>query len=380
MVLIVKKFGGTSLATHEQIERAAARVAQAVRDGHKVVVVTSAMGGVTDKLVSMANACAQGYGAEHDVLLASGEQVSAALMALALQKLGLKSRSWLGWQLPIATTSAYGEAEIQACALDSLCEMMNEGGVSVVAGFQGVSADNRVTTLGRGGSDITALALADGLRARGMEPECHIYTDVDGVYTADPRLVKAAHKISSLSYTQMYQFALRGAEVLHPLSVRYGAKTGVPIHVRSSFQDEEGTWIRANNLPATSYLMARQERWVKISWACSSPTLLHLLDEMVAQDSSQCVIFEDECVCFVRSSLFQAYASLLPTLTPGIKIEHDYACLFVHTKDAYVWREHLPKRIVVVSSKNKRGGFNELFVPIEESVLVMQSIHDVCSF
>jgi aspartate kinase len=240
MAVIVQKFGGTSVADLDRIRAVANRVAATLREGHQVAVVVSAMAGVTNQLVAwVRDAHADCDAREYDAVVSTGEQVTTGLLALALNNLGIPARSWLGWQLPIDTDGAHGRARITAIETAELRRGLESGAVQVVAGFQGRSADNRVTTLGRGGSDITAVALAAALRAE----RCDIYTDVDGVYTSDPRIVAKARKLDKITYEEMLEMASLGAKVLHTRSVELAMKHNVRLQVLSSFSDEPGTLV-----------------------------------------------------------------------------------------------------------------------------------------
>ena len=200
MARIVQKFGGTSVGDIDRIKAVAERVKAEVDAGHQVAVVVSAMSGVTNQLVGYVDEVSSLYDArEYDVVVSSGEQVTSGLLALALQKLGVEARSWQGWQIPVHTNNAHGKARIESIESDALIERMERGEVVVVPGFQGVSPDGRVTTLGRGGSDTSAVALAAALKA----DRCDIYTDVEGIYTADPRIVAKAHKLDHITYEEM---------------------------------------------------------------------------------------------------------------------------------------------------------------------------------
>ncbi len=238
MALIIAKFGGTSVADIQRIENAASKVVREVEAGNKVVVVVSAMSGVTNKLVEY---CAQISPMhdlrEYDTVVSSGEQVTAGLMAMALQKHGVVARSWLGWQIPIVTDNVHGKARIENIDTNELQKRLDDGEVAVIPGFQGVTGLGRVATLGRGGSDTSAVAMAAALGA----DRCDIYTDVSGVYTADPRIVPAARKINKIAYEEMLELASLGSKVLQTRSVEMGAKNGVPIQVLSSFDDEIGS-------------------------------------------------------------------------------------------------------------------------------------------
>ncbi|GJL84607.1 MAG: aspartokinase [Micavibrio sp.] len=249
MALIVAKFGGTSVADTERIEAAAAKVMREVKAGHKVVVVVSAMSGVTNQLVGHCDAISKVYDLrEYDVVVSSGEQATAGLMAMALQEVGVQARSWLGWQIPIHTNDMHGKARVIDVDADELHKRLDAGEVIVVPGFQGVTKENRIATLGRGGSDTTAVALAAALAA----DRCDIYTDVNGVYTADPRIVEKAQKIDKVSYEEMMELASLGTKVLQIRSVEIAMNKEVPVQVLSSFEDTIGS-----NLPGT--LVTREE-------------------------------------------------------------------------------------------------------------------------
>ncbi len=244
MALIVQKFGGTSVADMERIASAARLVESEVAQGNKVAVVVSAMAGETNKLVKYISAISPTSDMkEHDTVVSAGEQVTAGLMALELQKVGLKARSWLGWQVPLRTDDSYGKARIKGIGPGTFARSISDGQVAVLAGFQGLSSGNRITTLGRGGSDTTAVALAAALGA----DRCDIFTDVDGVYTSDPRIVAKARKISKITYEEMLEMASLGAKVLQTRSVELAMKYRVKLQVRSSFTDVEGTLVVDEN-------------------------------------------------------------------------------------------------------------------------------------
>jgi aspartate kinase len=240
-VIVVQKYGGSSVADTDRIKRVAERVALAKRDGHQVVVVVSAMGKTTDQLLRQAQEIsAIPPGRELDMLLTAGERISMALLAMGIHELGLTARSLTGSQAGIITDTSHGKARIIDITPGRIHEALAAGHVAIVAGFQGVSRDSKdVTTLGRGGSDTTAVALAAGLGAR----VCEIYTDVDGVYTADPRIVPTARRLARVSHEEMLELAACGAKVLQVRSVEYARNHGVALHVRSSFTYTEGTWI-----------------------------------------------------------------------------------------------------------------------------------------
>jgi len=243
---IVMKFGGTSLAGTERIRRVARIVQRQQAAGHEVAVVVSAMAGETDRLVNFCREASALYDpAEYDVVLASGEQVTAGLLALHLQALGCRARSWLGWQLPIHTDDAASKARIEGISTDALLASMAAGEIAVIPGFQGLSDTGRLTTLGRGGSDTSAVAVAAGIRA----DRCDIYTDVDGVYTTDPRIVAKARKLKNVTYEEMLELASVGSKVLQTRSVSLAMKENVRVQVLSSFIDE--TAPAADTLPGT---------------------------------------------------------------------------------------------------------------------------------
>jgi aspartate kinase len=246
MARIVMKFGGTSMAGIERIRRVAQIVKQQADAGHEVAVVVSAMAGDTDRLVNFCREASSLYDpAEYDVVVASGEQVTAGLLAIALQSLGARARSWLGWQMPIHTIEAHSKARIDSIDATALTAAMQSGEIAIIPGFQGVSEDGRITTLGRGGSDTSAVAIAAAVKA----DRCDIYTDVDGVYTSDPRIVTRARKLKKVTFEEMLELASVGAKVLQTRSVGLAMKEGVRIQVLSSFTDENSPV--ADDLPGT---------------------------------------------------------------------------------------------------------------------------------
>jgi len=241
MGLIVQKYGGSSVADAEGIKRVANRIVAAKRDGNQVVVVVSAMGDTTDELIDLAKQITPiPSGRELDMLLTAGERISMALLAMAITNLGHEARSFTGSQAGVITTSAHGRARIIDVTPGRIQEALAEGAIAIVAGFQGISQDTKdVTTLGRGGSDTTAVALAAALEA----DVCEIYTDVDGIFSADPRVVPNARKLKTVTYEEMLELAASGAKVLHLRCVEYARRYDLPIHVRSSFTTNEGTWV-----------------------------------------------------------------------------------------------------------------------------------------
>jgi aspartate kinase len=240
MARLVMKFGGTSVANTDRIRNAARRVKREVEAGNQVAVVVSAMAGVTDQLVGYVTEMARLYDAkEYDAVVCSGEQVTSGLMALALQSVGVPARSWLAWQVPIRTDAAHGKARIVGIDTTQLEGCLEAGTVAVVAGFQGLAPGNRLATLGRGGSDTSAVALAAALRAE----RCDIFTDVEGVYTADPRIVAKARKLDKITYEEMLEMASLGSKVLQTRSVEMAMKHHVRLQVLSSFDDTPGTLV-----------------------------------------------------------------------------------------------------------------------------------------
>jgi aspartate kinase len=240
MARLVQKFGGTSLADIDRINRAARRVGREIEAGNEVAVVVSAMAGVTNQLVDWTRQTSRLHDArEYDVVVSSGEQVTAGLLALALQGLGIDARSWLGWQVPVRTDGVHGKARIEAIEVTKIGRRLAKGQVAVMAGFQGIDPRGRITTLGRGGSDTSAVALAAALKA----DRCDIFTDVDGVYTSDPRIVAKARKLARITYEEMLEMASQGAKVLQTRSVEMAMNHRVRVQVLSSFSDIPGTLV-----------------------------------------------------------------------------------------------------------------------------------------
>ncbi len=240
MARIVQKFGGTSVGDLDRIRNVAQRVKAEVDAGHEVAVVVSAMAGTTNQLVQWSKDIGPLHDArEYDAIVATGEQVTVGLLAIALQNIGVDARSWLGWQVPVKTDSTHGSARIEAIEADDIDARLSQGQVAVVAGFQGISEEGRITTLGRGGSDTSAVALAAALNA----DRCDIYTDVDGVYTTDPRIMPTARKLDQITFEEMLEMASAGAKVLQTRSVAMGMRHNVKIQVRSSFNDTPGTLV-----------------------------------------------------------------------------------------------------------------------------------------
>ncbi|WP_062346885.1 aspartate kinase [Herbidospora yilanensis] len=247
MALVVQKYGGSSVADATSIKRVAQRIVATKKAGNEVVVVVSAMGDTTDELLDLAQQVSPlPPGRELDMLLTSGERISMALLAMAIANLGQEARSFTGSQAGVITDSTHGKARIIDVSPGRLRDALDKGHIAIVAGFQGVSQDTKdITTLGRGGSDTTAVALAAALGA----DVCEIYTDVDGIFTADPRIASKARKIPSISYEETLEMAACGAKILHLRCVEYARRFNLPIHVRSSFSTKEGTWVTSD--PAT---------------------------------------------------------------------------------------------------------------------------------
>ena len=286
MPLLVQKFGGTSVADSDKILAAARRAIQAHQKGNRVIVVVSARGRTTDELVELAKEITERPPArEMDMLLSTGEQVSIALMAMAIQALGVPAISFTGAQIGIVTDSFHTKARIKNISTDRMVQALDEGKIVIVAGFQGVDQNYNITTLGRGGSDTTAVALAAVLGG----DACEIYTDVDGVYTADPRVVPEARKIDRISYDEMLELASLGAGVMHSRSIEFAKKFGVPIHVRSSFSDVPGTWIVAESdarrigSRVTGAALAKDEARVTVAGVPDRPGVVHTLFRKIAE-------------------------------------------------------------------------------------------------
>ena len=241
MARIVQKFGGTSVGDLDRIRNVAQRVKSCVEAGNEVAVVVSAMAGTTNKLVEWAKQVGPMHDArEYDAIVSTGEQVTVGLLSIALQNIGVDARSWLGWQIPLRTDEVHGAARIEEIQADEIIKRLEQGQVAVVAGFQGIAPDGRISTLGRGGSDTSAVALAAAIQA----DRCDIYTDVDGVYTTDPRIMPKARKLDSITFEEMLEMASAGAKVLQTRSVAMAMRHHVNLQVRSSFTDAPGTLVQ----------------------------------------------------------------------------------------------------------------------------------------
>lgn len=272
------KFGGTSVGNIDRIQHAAGIAAEFAKAGHEIAVVVSAMAGMTNQLMAYANTLSTEYTAEHDVVTTSGEQITAGLMALALQKRGLKAQSFLAWQIAIETDANHGDANITHINTQQLKTCFEQSSIPVIAGFQGLNQNNRITTLGRGGSDTTAVALAAAMGA----DSCYIYTDVEGVYTADPRIVPNAHKIDTISYPEMLALATHGAKVLHARCVELGMQHDVDLHVKSSFVNTAGTRIATTKNTHTIAGIAHSLNEVHIHLTGTTEQLQHAQNALSA--------------------------------------------------------------------------------------------------
>ncbi len=256
MARIVMKFGGTSVANIERIQNVALHVKREVEAGHEVAVVVSAMAGVTNQLVAWCKEAMPNYAtSEYDAVVSSGEQVTSGLLAIALNNLGIKARSYQGWQIPLRTDSTHGSARIQGIEGDALSKDLSSGTVACIAGFQGVSPEGRIATLGRGGSDTSAVAIAAGIKA----DRCDIYTDVDGVYTTDPRIVPKARRLPRVAFEEMLEMASLGAKVLQVRSVELAMVHNVRVFVRSSFDAPDAPQIGPGGLPPGTLICDEEE-------------------------------------------------------------------------------------------------------------------------
>ena len=244
MTKLAMKFGGTSVGTIEKIKKVANIIKKRFNEGNEIIVIVSAMAGITNELNKQAKLVSKNFDSkELDVLMASGEQVSASLLSAALMDLGLKARSWLGWQIPIITNNNHNSSQIIKIKTEEISKFISDGGIAVIAGFQGISLENRITTLGRGGSDLSAVAVAKFFQT----DSCEIYTDVEGVLTTDPSINNKAKKINKISYEEMLEMASLGAKVMQPISVQAAMNDNIHVHVRSTFSENSGTRIISEN-------------------------------------------------------------------------------------------------------------------------------------
>jgi len=244
MKRLALKFGGTSVGSIEKIKKVADIIKERHKEGNEIIVIVSAMAGVTNELTTKSNSISKSFDdKELDVLLSSGEQISCSLLSGAIIDLGIKSRSWLGWQIPIITDNNHNSSQIMKIETDEILKFISNGGVPVIAGFQGISVDNRITTLGRGGSDLSAVAIAKFFQT----DSCEIYTDVDGIFTSDPSINENAKKIDKISYEEMLEMASLGAKVMQPHAVQESMVNDISVHVRSTFSKKSGTKIVSEN-------------------------------------------------------------------------------------------------------------------------------------
>jgi aspartate kinase len=340
MALLVQKYGGTSVGSIDRIKHVAQQVRAKKQAGNDLIVVVSAMAGETNRLVSLAQQISEiPDERERDVLLASGEQVSAALLSVALKELGQSARSYLGHQVRIGTDKAYGRARIKNIDSTKIRAALRAGEVVVVAGFQGVDEDDNITTLGRGGSDTSAVALAAFLNAQA----CEIYTDVEGVFTTDPNLCPDAKKLQRISYDEMIELASTGAKVLEIRSVEFAKRFSVPVHVRSAFSDVEGTWLVKEDESMDEVLVSgvsydRNEAKITLQRVPDRPGLAaqifgpiaeaHIVVDMIIQNASEDGT-TDVTFTVPKADHKQALAivkNMLPALqAKGIKVDTDIA-------------------------------------------------------
>jgi len=288
MAKIAMKFGGTSVADLDRIRHVAGLVKTEVDRGHQVAVVVSAMAGETNKLVGWINAISPLHDArEYDTVVAAGEQITAGLLAVALGAIGVSSRSWLGWQIPIETSAMHGSARIEAIPADLLNERLAQGQVAVIAGFQGIARDNRVSTLGRGGSDTSAVAVAAAIKA----DRCDIYTDVDGVYTTDPRIVPKARRMEKIAFEEMLEMASLGAKVLQTRSVEIAMLYRVPVRVLSTFDPDAGGTLLCDEedivekKPVTGIAYSRDEAKISLMRVPDRPGVAAAIFRAIANEN-----------------------------------------------------------------------------------------------
>lgn len=287
MSRIVMKFGGTSVADLDRIRNVASRVKKEVDAGNQVSAFVSAMAGTTDRLAGYVEAISPMHDArEYDTVVSAGEQITSGLLAIALQDIGVPARSWLGWQMPMRTNKVHSAARIEDIGTEELINRMEDGVVCVIAGFQGISEDNRITTLGRGGSDTSAVALAAAVKA----DRCDIYTDVEGVYTTDPRIVPKAKKLDKITYEEMLEMASLGAKVLQTRSVAIAMSYGVRVQVLSSFTNKPGTMVVdeeeiVENQVVSGITYAKSEAQVMIVGVKNKPGIASDMFTLLAQSN-----------------------------------------------------------------------------------------------
>lgn len=330
MALVIQKFGGTSLKDSEHFQAAAIQLIKARQAGHYVIAVTSAMAGITNQLATLAQSMTTEPNAECDTILSAGEQSAAGLLALALQKQGQKSRSWLSWQLPIETTAQHTRAKITHINTTPLKQFMAEGGISIIAGFQGLTRTGRLSTLGRGGSDTTALAIASAFKADlafATPVQCTIFTDVEGIYTADPKTIQGARLLKQIDFSTMKRLALSGAKVLHPDAACYAAENNLEIRVRHHRKNTEGTLLTPTSITAeTPLLIARQDDWTCCQLTHPHTAISKLLSPLMKIERPL-AFFDGQKKLLIKTRLFLNYQSLLTDCTTLIHAEKDYSAL-----------------------------------------------------
>jgi aspartate kinase len=375
---LVMKFGGTSVANLARIRTAADRVKREVDAGHQVAVVVSAMSGETNKLVGLCQDLSPLHDArEYDVVVATGEQVTAGLLAIALQNLGVEARSWQGWQIPIQTDTAHGKARIQDINGAELIRRMATGQVAVVAGFQGIAPDHRVTTLGRGGSDTSAVALAAALKA----DRCDIYTDVDGIYTTDPRIVPTARMLKRISYEEMLELASVGAKVLQTRSVELAMNEQVRVRVLSSFKeptinDNEGTLVvdedeivEKQNVSGIAY--SRDDAKLTVRRVPDRPGIAAtIFGELAAQNVNVDMIVQNLAADGTTDMTFTVGKADLPrarAALDGIQAQIGYAELLADPNVAKI-------SVVGVGMRSHAGVANTMFRALADKAINIQVI------
>ena len=378
MARIVMKFGGTSVADLARIRTVADRVKREVDAGHQVAVVVSAMAGVTNQLVAWCQDLSPLHDArEYDAVVATGEQVTSGLLAIALQNLGVEARSWQGWQIPIETDTAHGKARIQGIKGEELIRRMQIGQVAVVAGFQGIAPDNRVTTLGRGGSDTSAVALAAALKAE----RCDIYTDVDGVYTTDPRIVPAARKLAHISYEEMLELASVGAKVLQTRSVELAMNERVRVRVLSSFKDptandNEGTMVVdedeiVEKQTVSGIAYSRDDAKLTVRRVPDRPGIAAaIFGELAAQNVNVDMIVQNISADGTTDMTFTVGKADLPrarTALDGIRTQIGYAELLADPNVAKI-------SVVGVGMRSHAGVANTMFRALADKAINIQVI------
>ncbi len=375
MALIVQKFGGTSVGTIDRIRNVAARALATQAAGNDVVVIVSAMAGETNRLLKLAADVAPvPDGREVDALAATGEQVTAALTSIAIQAQGGKARSFLGHQLKVLTDSAFTKARIKAIDAARLTDTLKEGTIAVVAGYQGVDEEGNITTLGRGGSDTSAVAVAAAIGAGA----CEIYTDVDGVYTTDPNICKSARKIDRISYEEMLELASLGAKVLQIRSVEVAMKYGVPVHVRSSFSEAPGTWVvgeesSLESVTVTGVAYDKGEARVMLVAVDDEPGVVaSIFGALAAENVSVDMIIQN------ASSGSEKKTDVTFTVTkadlPRVKLVVDRIALGVHAREVRYDEDIVKVSIVGLGMRSHAGVAAQMFRILADERINIQAI------